>query len=107
MAEEDLLVTSVLSGNRNFEGRIHPLVKSKLFSFSSISSSLCISGTVDIDLQNEPIGKGKDGQDVYLNDIWPTIQEVADTVDSVVTPELFLEEYKTCIITMKCGMKLM
>ena len=64
-----------------------------------------LAGTVDIDLQNEPIGKGKDGKDVYLQDIWPSIQEVSDTVDKVVTPELFLEEYKMYIITMKCGMK--
>ena len=104
--EEDLLVTSVLSGNRNFEGRIHPLVKANYLASPQLVVAYAL-GTVDIDLQNEPIGKGKDGQDVYLNDIWPTIQEVADTVDSVVTPELFLEEYKTCIITMKCGMKLM
>ena len=52
-----------------------------------------LAGTVDIDLENEAIGKGKDGEDVYLKDIWPSIKEVADTVDSVVTPELFLEEY--------------
>lgn len=107
VAEEDLLVTSVLSGNRNFEGRIHPLVKANYLASPQLVVAYALAGTVDIDLQNEPIGKGKDGQDVYLNDIWPTIQEVADTVDSVVTPELFLEEYKTCIITMKCGMKLM
>ena len=94
MAEEDLLVTSVLSGNRNFEGRIHPLVKANYLASPQLVVAYALAGTVDIDLQNEPIGKGKDGQDVYLNDIWPTIQEVADTVDSVVTPELFLEEYK-------------
>ena len=52
-----------------------------------------LAGTVDIDLQNEPIGKGNDGEDVYLKDIWPSIKEVSDTVDSVVTPELFIEEY--------------
>ncbi|AMW23305.1 aconitate hydratase [Staphylococcus haemolyticus] len=94
VAEEDLLVTSVLSGNRNFEGRIHPLVKANYLASPQLVVAYALAGTVDIDLQNEPIGKGKDGQDVYLNDIWPTIQEVADTVDSVVTPELFLEEYK-------------
>ena len=94
IAKEDLLVTSVLSGNRNFEGRIHPLVKANYLASPQLVVAYALAGTVDIDLQNEPIGKGKDGQDVYLNDIWPTIQEVADTVDSVVTPELFLEEYK-------------
>lgn len=94
IAKEDLLVTSVLSGNRNFEGRIHPLVKANYLASPQLVVAYALAGTVDIDLQNEPLGKGKDGQDVYLNDIWPSIKEVADTVDSVVTPELFKEEYK-------------
>lgn len=94
IADEDLLVTSVLSGNRNFEGRIHPLVKANYLASPQLVVAYALAGTVDIDLQNEPIGKGKDGEDVYLQDIWPTIQEVSDTVDSVVTPELFIEEYK-------------
>ncbi|MDU1613356.1 MAG: aconitate hydratase, partial [Staphylococcus epidermidis] len=71
VADEDLLVTS-----------------------PQLVVAYALAGTVDIDLQNEPIGKGKDGKDVYLQDIWPSIQEVSDTVDKVVTPELFLEEYK-------------
>ncbi|MBO0373048.1 aconitate hydratase AcnA [Staphylococcus hominis] len=94
IAKEDLLVTSVLSGNRNFEGRIHPLVKANYLASPQLVVAYALAGTVDIDLQNELLGKGKDGQDVYLNDIWPSIKEVADTVDSVVTPELFKEEYK-------------
>ena len=94
VADEDLLVTSVLSGNRNFEGRIHPLVKANYLASPQLVVAYALAGTVDIDLQNEPIGKGKDGEDVYLQDIWPSIKEVSDTVDSVVTPELFLEEYK-------------
>lgn len=93
VADEDLLVTSVLSGNRNFEGRIHPLVKANYLASPQLVVAYALAGTVDIDLHNEPIGKGKDGEDVYLKDIWPSIKEVADTVDSVVTPELFLEEY--------------
>ncbi|MCI2899420.1 aconitate hydratase AcnA [Staphylococcus hominis] len=94
IAKEDLLVTSVLSGNRNFEGRIHPLVKANYLASPQLVVAYALAGTVDIDLQNEPLGKGEDGQDVYLNDIWPSIKEVADTVDSVVTPELFKEEYE-------------
>ncbi|MDU6764884.1 MAG: aconitate hydratase AcnA, partial [Staphylococcus sp.] len=94
IAKEDLLVTSVLSGIRNFEGRIHPLVKANYLASPQLVVAYALAGTVDIDLQNAPLGKGKDGQDVYLNDIWPSIKEVADTVDSVVTPELFKEEYK-------------
>ena len=107
IAKEDLLVTSVLSGNRNFEGRIHPLVKANYLASPQLVVAYALAGTVDIDLQNEPLGKGKDGQDVYLNDIWPSIKEVADTVDSVVTPELFKEEYKMYTTIMKCGMRLM
>ena len=98
IAKEDLLVTSVLSGNRNFEGRIHPLVKANYLASPQLVVAYALAGTVDIDLQNAPLGKGKDGQDVYLNDIWPSIKEVADTVDSVVTPELFKEEYKNVYI---------
>jgi aconitate hydratase len=95
IAKEDLLVTSVLSGNRNFEGRIHPLVKANYLASPQLVVAYALAGTVDIDLQNEPLGKGKDGEDVYLDDIWPSIKEVADTVDSVVTPKLFKEEYET------------
>ncbi|MFQ3871494.1 aconitate hydratase AcnA [Staphylococcus sp. Mo2-1] len=95
IAEEDLLVTSVLSGNRNFEGRIHPLVKGNYLASPQLVVAYALAGTVNIDLQNEPLGKGKDGEDVYLKDIWPTIKEVSDTVDNVVTPELFKEEYAT------------
>ncbi|RAA71795.1 aconitate hydratase, partial [Burkholderia multivorans] len=90
---EDLLVTSVLSGNRNFEGRIHPLVKGNYLASPPLVVAYALAGTVDIDLQNDPIGQDKDGNDVYLDDIWPSIKEVADTVESTVTPDLFREEY--------------
>ena len=90
---EDLLVTSVLSGNRNFEGRIHPLVKGNYLASPPLVVAYALAGTVDIDLQNDPLGQDKDGNDVYLNDIWPSIKEVADTVESTVTPKLFREEY--------------
>ncbi|MCJ0920484.1 aconitate hydratase AcnA [Mammaliicoccus sciuri] len=95
IADEDLLVTSVLSGNRNFEGRIHPLVKANYLASPQLVVAYALAGTVDIDLQNDPIGKGSNGEDVFLKDIWPSIEEVRDTVLSVVTPELFREEYKT------------
>ncbi|UXR81732.1 aconitate hydratase AcnA [Staphylococcus sp. IVB6214] len=93
IAKEDLLVTSVLSGNRNFEGRIHPLVKANYLASPPLVVAYALAGTVDIDLQNEPLGQDAEGNDVFLKDIWPSIQEVSDTVDSVVTPELFKEEY--------------
>ena len=94
VAKEDLLVTSVLSGNRNFEGRIHPLVKANYLASPQLVVAYALAGTVDIDLQNEALGKDAQGNEVYLKDIWPSIQEVSDAVDSVVTPELFKEEYK-------------
>ncbi|QLK86227.1 aconitate hydratase AcnA [Staphylococcus sp. 17KM0847] len=94
VAKEDLLVTSVLSGNRNFEGRIHPLVKANYLASPPLVVAYALAGTVNIDLQNEALGQDKEGNDVFLKDIWPSIQEVSDTVDSVVTPELFKEEYK-------------
>ncbi|WJP98780.1 aconitate hydratase AcnA [Macrococcus bovicus] len=95
ISREDLLVTSVLSGNRNFEGRIHPLVKANYLASPQLVVAYALAGTVNIDLQNDPLGKGADGQDVYLKDIWPTIEEVKNTVHSVVTPELFRKEYES------------
>ncbi|EGQ0364120.1 aconitate hydratase AcnA [Staphylococcus pseudintermedius] len=95
IADEDLLVTSVLSGNRNFEGRIHPLVKANYLASPPLVVAYALSGTVDIDLHSEALGQDQQGNDVFLKDIWPSIQEVADAVESVVTPELFKEEYKS------------
>ncbi|MBU8878330.1 aconitate hydratase AcnA [Bacillus sp. FJAT-29790] len=93
VAENDLLVTSVLSGNRNFEGRIHPLVKANYLASPPLVVAYALAGTVDIDLQNEAIGKDKDGNDVFFKDIWPTTAEVNDVVKQTVTPELFRKEY--------------
>ncbi|MGO4079505.1 aconitate hydratase AcnA [Staphylococcus pseudintermedius] len=95
IADEDLLVTSVLSGNRNFEGRIHPLVKANYLASPPLVVAYALAGTVDIDLHSEALGQDQQGNDVFLKDIWPSIQEVADAVESVVTPELFKEEYKS------------
>lgn len=95
VSESDLLVTSVLSGNRNFEGRIHPLVKGNYLASPPLVVAYALAGTVDIDLQKDPIGKDKDGNDVYLNEIWPTTEEVKEAVRKTVTPELFRKEYQT------------
>ena len=89
-----LLVTSVLSGNRNFEGRIHPLVKANYLASPPLVVAYAFAGTVDIDLQNEPIGKDKDGNDVFFKDIWPTTAEINEVVKQTVTPELFRKEYE-------------
>ncbi|MEW9502540.1 aconitate hydratase AcnA [Jeotgalibacillus marinus] len=94
ISENDLLVTSVLSGNRNFEGRIHPLVRANYLASPPLVVAYALAGTVDLDLQKDSLGKDKDGNDVFLKDIWPTTEEVNSIVKSTVTPELFREEYK-------------
>ncbi|HWO75306.1 MAG TPA: aconitate hydratase AcnA [Bacillus sp. (in: firmicutes)] len=94
IAENDLLVTSVLSGNRNFEGRIHPLVKGNYLASPPLVVAYALAGTVDIDLQNDPIGQDKDGNDVFFKDIWPSSEEVKEAVKKTVTPELFRREYE-------------
>ncbi|MEH7392662.1 aconitate hydratase AcnA [Bacillus sp. JJ1474] len=94
IAESDLLVTSVLSGNRNFEGRIHPLVKANYLASPPLVVAYALAGTVDIDLQKDAIGKDKDGNDVFFKDIWPTTAEVNEVVKQTVTPELFRKEYE-------------
>ena len=89
----DLLVTSVLSGNRNFEGRVHPFVKANYLASPPLSCCICTAGTVNIDFAKDPIGKDKDGNDVFFKDIWPTTEEVNDVLKATVTPELFRKEY--------------
>jgi aconitate hydratase len=92
--ENDLLVSAVLSGNRNFEGRIHSLVRANYLASPPLVVAYALAGTVDIDLMNDPIGHDKDGQPVYLKDIWPTPQEVTEVIRSVITPELFKKKYE-------------
>ncbi|WP_075980635.1 aconitate hydratase AcnA [Bacillus massilinigeriensis] len=94
VAESDLLVTSVLSGNRNFEGRIHPLVKANYLASPPLVVTYALAGTVNIDLQNDSLGKDKDGNDVFFKDIWPSTAEVNEVVKRTVTPELFRKEYE-------------
>jgi len=94
ISENDLLVTSVLSGNRNFEGRIHPLVKANYLASPPLVVAYALAGNVNIDLLNDPIGQDQDGNNVYLNDIWPTTEEVNEYVKKTVTPELFRKEYE-------------
>ncbi|RKQ37575.1 aconitate hydratase AcnA [Oceanobacillus halophilus] len=92
--DSDLLASSVLSGNRNFEGRIHPFVKANYLASPPLVVAYALAGTVDINLSKDPIGEDKDGKPVYMNDIWPTMQEVKDEVEKVVTPEIFRKEYE-------------
>src|SRR5690606_19553413 len=93
IAENDLAVASVLSGNRNFEGRIHAEVKMNYLASPPLVVAYAIAGTVDIDLTREPLGKDRDGNDVYLRDIWPTNKEIGDTIAVIVGPELFAQNY--------------
>ncbi|MFJ3465977.1 aconitate hydratase AcnA [Pseudomonas sp. NPDC090201] len=90
--QSDLTVASVLSGNRNFEGRVHPLVKTNWLASPPLVVAYALAGSVRIDLSSEPLGEGKDGQPVYLRDIWPTQQEIADAVMKVSTG-MFHKEY--------------
>ncbi|MEX2399945.1 MAG: aconitate hydratase AcnA [Rhodothermales bacterium] len=90
----DLVVAGVLSGNRNFEGRIHSLVQANFLASPPLVVAYALAGTVDIDLMNDPIGTDSAGEKVYLKDIWPSSEEILETVDRVITPEMFKEEYE-------------
>lgn len=89
----DLIVSGVLSGNRNFEGRIHSLVQANYLASPPLVVAYALAGTVDIDLTKDPIGTDSAGNDVYLRDIWPTTAEIAEAVSKSVTPEMFKKEY--------------
>lgn len=93
IVDGDLVCTSVLSGNRNFEGRIHPEIKANYLASPPLVVAYAIAGTVDIDLANGVIAQTPDGKDVYLKDIWPTNQEVEEAVASCVTTEQFAQKY--------------
>lgn len=93
IVEEDLFVTSVLSGNRNFEGRVHPLVKANYLASPPLVVAYALAGTVDIDLEKDSFGTDKDGNEVYFADIWPSTEEVNEVLSTVVTRELFQKEY--------------
>ena len=91
--EGDLIAAAVLSGNRNFEGRVHAEVKANYLASPPLVVAYAIAGTMNLDLTTEPIGKGSDGQDVYLKDIWPSSAEIAETIRRCVTPDTFATRY--------------
>ena len=93
ITEGDLVATAVLSGNRNFEGRISPDVRANYLASPPLVVAYAIAGTMDIDLARDPIAQTPDGRDVYLRDIWPTTAEVAQTVEATVTRQAFLSKY--------------
>jgi aconitate hydratase len=89
----DLSVVSVLSGNRNFEGRIHPDVKQNFLASPPLVVAYALAGTMEIDLANEPLGVGTDEQPVFLSDLWPSDADVAEAVRASITPAMFEERY--------------
>ena len=93
VTQNGLVAAAVLSGNRNFEGRIHSAIKANYLASPPLVVAYALTGTVDRDLDKEPIGTGRGGQPVYLKDIWPTPEEVESIVASVITPEMFQETY--------------
>ena len=93
IAEGDLVATSVLSGNRNFEGRISPDVRANYLASPPLVVAYALAGTMDINLAHDPVAQTPDGQDVYLKDIWPSQSEIAELVEATVTRDAFMEKY--------------
>jgi aconitate hydratase len=91
--EHDLAVVSVLSGNRNFEGRINPDVKMNYLASPPLVVAYALAGSMDVDLFNEPLGQDADGDDVFLRDIWPSAQEVEEVIESAIASEMFTTDY--------------
>ena len=89
----DLVASAVLSGNRNFEGRVNPMTKANYLASPPLVVAYAIAGTTDIDLLNEPIGNDPEGKPVYLREIWPSAEEIRDTVAGAIDPEMFVKEY--------------
>ncbi len=93
VADGDLIVAAVLSGNRNFEGRVHPQVRANYLASPPLVVAYALAGQMDADLTTQPLGKGKDGKDVFLKDIWPTNAEIEKTIASSVSEDLFRARY--------------
>jgi len=91
--KNDLTAVSVLSGNRNFEGRINPDVKMNYLASPPLVIAYALAGTMDFDFENQPLGQDSGGTDVFLRDIWPSPQEIQDTIDSSITQEMFTKDY--------------
>jgi len=93
VTEGNLVASAVISGNRNFEGRVHPQVKANFLASPPLVVAYALAGTTDIDLNTEPLGMGKDGQAVFLRDIWPTQKEIADTIAASIDASMFARSY--------------
>jgi len=97
VSDHDLTVAAVLSGNRNFEGRVHPQVKANYLASPMLVVAYSLVGRIDVNLANEPIGKNDLGEDVFLNDIWPSQDDIVDAISVCLTPEMFKEQYETVV----------
>jgi aconitate hydratase len=95
--DHDLVASAVLSGNRNFEGRVHPQTRANYLASPPLVVAYALAGRCDIDFETEPIGKGSDGQDVFLKDIWPSRAEVQEVTTTTIKPEMFTENYDTIL----------
>jgi len=93
VSDKNLVVAAVLSGNRNFEGRIHPQVRASYLASPPLVVAYALAGSIDVDLTTDPLGQDTDGNPVYLRDIWPTPAEVQGVIESSVRPEMFIEKY--------------
>ena len=91
---QDLVVSSILSGNRNFEGRIHPDIKMNFLASPMLVIAYSLVGTMDFDITKDPIGKGHNEEDIYLKDIWPSIDEINEVVSANITKEMFTQSYR-------------
>ena len=91
-------MAAVSSGNRNFEGRVHPLIRLSYHGSPPLVVAYALAGTVDIDFYREEIGKSKDGKDIFLKDIWPTNQEIKDTVNKSILPDTFINRYRDIFV---------
>ena len=94
VTKNDLVAASVLSGNRNFEARVHQNIKANFLMSPPLVVAFALAGRVDVDLTQEPLGRGKDGQPVFLKDVWPTLEEVRDLMQSTLKAEVFQKLYK-------------
>lgn len=91
--EKDICISSVLSGNRNFEGRVHPLTKANFLASPPLVVAFALAGTVNIDFETEPIANDAEGKPVFLKEIWPTKEEIRKIEETVIRPEIFLQTY--------------
>jgi aconitate hydratase len=93
----DLIASAVLSGNRNFEGRVNPLTKANYLASPPLVVAYALAGTTDIDLVNEPLGQDAEGQDVFLKDIWPSNEEIRETISTSIDPDMFIGQYRDAV----------